>query len=173
MARSWTAAPRSPKSAGCATTHSCCTRKRTPALRLLRDLGRVDRVDADALGAQRGGAGGVERSEEHARASADLATAMNPRFLSALTLTVVPGTPIARAEEKGHFTMPDTPTTLRELRTFVAHASPSDAIFRTNHASNRLPIAGRLPRDRDDIVKAIDGALDGEVPLRPEWLRGL
>ena len=119
------------------------------------------------------GAGGVERSEEHARASADLATAMNPRFLSALTLTVVPGTPIARAEEKGHFTMPDTPTTLRELRTFVAHASPSDAIFRTNHASNRLPIAGRLPRDRDDIVKAIDGALDGEVPLRPEWLRGL
>jgi radical SAM superfamily enzyme YgiQ (UPF0313 family) len=45
------------------------------------------------------GAGGVERSQEHARASAELATAMNPRFLSALTLTVVPGTPIARAED--------------------------------------------------------------------------
>lgn len=119
------------------------------------------------------GAGGVERSEEHARASAELATAMNPRFLSALTLTVVPGTPIARAEEKGLFTMPDIPTTLRELRTFVLHANPSDSIFRTNHASNRLPIAGRLPRDRDDIVAAIDGALSGEVPLRPEWLRGL
>jgi hypothetical protein len=69
--------------------------------------------------------------------------------------------------------MPDVPTTLRELRTFVAHANPSDAIFRTNHASNRLAIAGRLPRDRDDIVAAIDGALKGEVPLRPEWLRGL
>jgi radical SAM superfamily enzyme YgiQ (UPF0313 family) len=119
------------------------------------------------------GAGGVERSEQHARASAELATAMNPRFLSALTLTVIPGTPIARAEEKGLFTMPDVPTTLRELRTFVAHANPSDAIFRTNHASNRLAIAGRLPRDRDDIVAAIDGALKGEVPLRPEWLRGL
>lgn len=119
------------------------------------------------------GAGGVERSEAHARASAELATAMDPRFLSALTLTVVPGTPIARAEEKGLFTMPDIPTTLRELRTFVAHTNPSDAIFRTNHASNRLPIAGRLPRDRDDIVAAIDGALSGDVPLRPEWLRGL
>jgi radical SAM superfamily enzyme YgiQ (UPF0313 family) len=119
------------------------------------------------------GAGGVERSQEHARASAELATAMNPRFLSALTLTVVPGTPIARAEDKGLFVMPDIPTTLQELRTFVAHANPSDAIFRTNHASNRLPIAGRLPRDRDRIVTAIDGALNGEVPLRPEWLRGL
>ena len=119
------------------------------------------------------GAGGIERSEEHARASAELATAMDPRFLSALTLTVVPGTPIARAEEKGLFTLPDIPTTLRELRTFVTHAAPSDAIFRTNHASNRLPIAGRLPRDRADITAAIDAALDGTIPLRPEWMRGL
>lgn len=119
------------------------------------------------------GAGGEERSEAHARASAELATAMDPRFLSALTLTVVPGTPIARAEAKGLFTMPDVATTLRELRTFVAHAAPTDAIFRTNHASNRLVLGGRLPRDRDTILQAIDGALDGSVRLRPEWLRGL
>ncbi|MFN3242469.1 MAG: radical SAM protein [Planctomycetota bacterium] len=119
------------------------------------------------------GAGGVERSEQHARGSAELATAMDPRFLSALTLTVVPDTPIARAEQKGLFEMPDIPTTLRELRTLVAEAAPTDAIFRTNHASNRLPISGRLPRDRDAIVQAIDAALDGQVPLRPEWMRGL
>jgi radical SAM superfamily enzyme YgiQ (UPF0313 family) len=119
------------------------------------------------------GAGGIDRSEAHARASAELATAMDPRFLSALTLTVVPGTPIARAEAKGLFRLPDIPTTLRELRTFVAHTAPTDAIFRTNHASNRLPIAGRLPRDREAILRAIDGALDGSVPLRPEWQRGL
>jgi len=119
------------------------------------------------------GAGGTERSEQHARASAELCTAMDPRFASALTLTVVPGTPIARAEEKGLYVAPDIPTTLRELRTFVEHAAPTDAIFRTNHASNRLPIAGRLPRDRDAILAAIDGALSGEIPLRPEWQRGL
>jgi radical SAM superfamily enzyme YgiQ (UPF0313 family) len=119
------------------------------------------------------GAGGVERSAQHAEGSAELATAMDPRFLSALTLTVVPGTPIARAEAKGLFTMPDVATTLRELKTLVARAEPTDAIFRTNHASNRLPIGGRLPRDRDDIVTAIQGALDGVIPLRPEWMRGL
>lgn len=119
------------------------------------------------------GAGGVERSQQHAQASAELATAMDPRFLSALTLTVVPGTPIARAEQKGLYRLPDTETTLRELRTFVAQAAPSDAIFRSNHASNRLPIGGRLPRDRDAVLAAIDAALRGEVPLRPDWLRGL
>lgn len=119
------------------------------------------------------GAGGAERSQEHARASAALATAMDPRFLSALTLTVIPGTPMARAEQKGLFTLPDVPATLRELRTFVAEANPTDAVFRTNHASNRLPVEGRLPRDRDEIVAVIDAALNGEMPLRPEWMRGL
>jgi radical SAM superfamily enzyme YgiQ (UPF0313 family) len=119
------------------------------------------------------GAGGVARSQEHARGSAELATSLDPRFLSALTLTVLPGPPIARAEEKGLFTMPDVPATLRELHTFVEHAAPTDAIFRTNHASNHLAIGGRLPRDRETILRAIDGALDGTVPLRPEWRRGL
>ncbi len=119
------------------------------------------------------GAGGVERSEPHARASAELATAMDPRFLSALTLTVIDGTPMARAEAKGLFALPDAGGALRELRTFVAHAAPSDAIFRTNHASNRLALGGRLPRDRQAILAVIDDALEGRVPLRPEWQRGL
>lgn len=119
------------------------------------------------------GAGGAERSAEHASASARLATAMDPRFLSLLTLTVIPGTPIARLEESGRFVLPDLPGLLREARTFIAEASPRDAIFRTNHASNYLPLSGRLPRDRERLVALLDEALAGRVPLRPEWARGL
>lgn len=119
------------------------------------------------------GAGGVERSEEHALGSARLATAMDPRFLSLLTLTVIPGTPQALLEERGRFVLPGVEGLLRELRTFVAEAAPTDAVFRTNHASNYLPLGGRLPRDRDRILGVVDAALSGEVPLRPEWTRGL
>ncbi|MHC4822200.1 MAG: radical SAM protein [Planctomycetota bacterium] len=119
------------------------------------------------------GAGGIERSREHAEGSARLATAMDPRFVSCLTLTVVPGTPIAKLEERGDFTLPDIDGLLMELRTFVAGASPTDAIFRTNHASNYLPLAGRLPRDRDRILGVLDDALSGNVLLRQEWMRGL
>jgi len=39
--------------------------------------------------------------------------------------------------------------------------------------SNYLPLAGRLPRDRDRILGVVDAALKGEIPLRPEWSRGL
>ena len=119
------------------------------------------------------GAGGVDRTEEHALGTARLVTEMDPEYLAALTLTVIPGTPLHRMMEKERFELPDIPGLLRELRTIVADARPTNALFRTNHASSYLPLAGRLPQDRDRIVSAIDSALDGQVPLRPEVLRGL
>jgi radical SAM superfamily enzyme YgiQ (UPF0313 family) len=119
------------------------------------------------------GAGGVERSHEHATESARLATAMDPRFVSLLTLTVIAGTPIASQAERGQFELPPVAKLLAELRLFIANAAPTDAIFRTNHASNYLSLAGRLPRDRERILKTLDQALSGNVPLNPEWLRGL
>ena len=119
------------------------------------------------------GAGGIERSEEHARASAELATAMDPEYLAALTLTVIPGTPIARLEDTDRFEMPGVAALLTELRHFVEGANPTNALFRTNHASNYLPIGGRLPADRDLILEAIDQALEGRRPLRRPEHRGL
>lgn len=119
------------------------------------------------------GAGGVERSAEHARGSARLATRMDPRFASLLILTVVPGTPIHRLQQSGRFELPDIEGLLRELRIFVDEAQPNDAIFRTNHASNYLPLEGRLPHDRERILEVLDAALSGKIPLRPEWARGL
>lgn len=119
------------------------------------------------------GAGGRDRSEEHARASGRLATTMNPRFLSTLTLTVVPGTPLDRQQAQGRFELPGPLDLLRELRSFLEEARPTAAIFRANHASNYLPLAGRLPRDRDRLLATLDAALAGRLPLRPEWTRGL
>ena len=115
----------------------------------------------------------MDRSDEHARATADLVTAMDPEYFAALTVTVVPGTPLATLRAKGRFEVPPIDGLLRELRTMVEHARPRDAVFRTNHASNYLPLAGRLPRDRERIVHVIDAALAGKIPMRGEASRGL
>lgn len=114
-----------------------------------------------------------ERSEEHARATARLVTEMDPEYFAALTVTVVPGTPLAKLRAKGRFEVPPIEGLLEELRLMVAEARPTDALFRTNHASNYLPLGGRLPRDRERICAVIDAALRGEIPLRPERTRGL
>lgn len=119
------------------------------------------------------GAGGVDRSAIHATESARLVTAMDPEFLAALTLTIVPGTPMARQAAKGGFELPSPTAMLGELRTLVDECRPTGALFRTNHASNYLPTGGRLPEDRERIVKVIDAALAGALPLRAERSRGL
>ncbi|MFO0556237.1 MAG: radical SAM protein [Polyangiaceae bacterium] len=116
---------------------------------------------------------GGDRATEHAEATAELVTQMDPAFFSALTVTVVPGTPLATLARSGRFAVPAVPALLRELRAMVDLARPTDAVFRTNHASNYLPLAGRLPADRARIVALIDAALDGRIPLRPERARGL
>lgn len=119
------------------------------------------------------GAGGIQRSEAHALATAELVTAMDPDFFAALTLTVVPGTPQAVLAQSGRFELPDICGLLRELHVIVDKVRPTDALFRTNHASNYLPLGGRLPRDRGRILAVIDDALQGRVPLREEHYRGL
>jgi len=119
------------------------------------------------------GAGGTARTTEHAEGTARLITAMDPAFVSLLTLTVVPGTPIATQAARGGFELPSVTRMLEELRAIVAAAAPTDAVFRTNHASNYLPLGGRLPRDRDRILAVVDRALAGGIPLKPEWARGL
>ncbi|MGW8267299.1 MAG: radical SAM protein [Longimicrobiales bacterium] len=119
------------------------------------------------------GAGGTDRSEDHARGSARLISEMDPKYLSALTLTVIPGTPLHRMMTRGRFRVPAVRGLLGELRILVDEARPRGAIFRTNHASNYLPIEGRLPRDREKILATVDAALRGEIPLRPEYRRGL
>jgi radical SAM superfamily enzyme YgiQ (UPF0313 family) len=116
---------------------------------------------------------GGDRAEDHARATADLVTAMDPEYFAALTVTVVPGTPLATLRAKGRFEVPAVPDLLRELRVMIDHARPRDAVFRTNHASNYLPLAGRLPRDRGRILGVIDAALEGRIALRAERARGL
>ncbi len=119
------------------------------------------------------GAGGVDRSIEHAHASARLATEMDPRFLSALTLMLVPSTPIHKLAMTDRFELPSIGGLLNELRILVAETNTTDAIFRSNHASNYLPMGGRLPRDREAILATIDAALAGEAPIRAERSRGL
>lgn len=119
------------------------------------------------------GAGGIERSREHASASAELITAMDPRFLSLLTLTILPGTPIAKLQARGRFVLPSIETMLQEIKTIVLAAAPKNAVFRSNHASNYLPLSGLLPRDRERIAAVVDQALSGKISLRSESMRAL
>ncbi len=121
------------------------------------------------------GLGGTDLWKEHALATGKAISAMRPRFFSLLTLMVVPETVLHNQLEQRKFILPEPMQMLRELKVILQNTDvQSGCIFRTNHASNYLPLAGRLPNDKDRLLKIIDQALaKGKSCLRPEYLRGL
>lgn len=119
------------------------------------------------------GMGGRVRSKEHARATAAALSAMDARYISCLCVTPVPGTPLYDDALAGRFELPTPVETLDELETIVRETVVSGSTFRSNHASNHLPLAGRLPADRARLLGEIEAARRGEIPLVPEEWRGL
>ena len=59
--------------------------------------------------------------------------------------------------------MMEPPELMRETRLFLEHIDSDGSIFRSNHASNYLPLGGTLNRDREALIHTIDEALDGKV----------
>ncbi len=119
------------------------------------------------------GIGGRERSLIHARKTGELLTAMDPDYVGALTLMLIPGTPLHDDYIHGRFELPSQEELLLELREMVYHTNLSKGLFFSNHASNYLPLKIRYPHGKEEALKMIDKALQGEIPLRPEWMRAL
>jgi len=119
------------------------------------------------------GIAGRERWREHADATARVASAMSPRFLSFLTATPVPGTPFFEETAAGRVTLPTPAETLEELEAVLAGLACDGTVFRSNHASNWLPLAGRLPQDKARLLAEVGAARRGELGLRSSWQRGL
>jgi len=119
------------------------------------------------------GIAGRERSLEHARATGELLSAMDPNYVGALTVMLIPGTPLHEDFTSGKFELPDERGFLLELREMIAHTNLSRGLFFSNHASNYLPVKARLPKGKQQALDQIDGALRGDIGLRPEWMRAL
>ena len=119
------------------------------------------------------GLGGLERWKEHAIKTAEVLGIINPEYIGALTLMVVPGTPLYRQVKKGEFKLLNSKEILHEMRLLVENLNLSNSVFRSNHASNYLQIGGTLPQDKEEILKAIDSAIESKIPLRPEFSRAL
>jgi len=121
------------------------------------------------------GIGGIEAGARHARETARILTDMDPDYVGALSIMLVPGTPLHKEYIEGQFRIPDPFELINELRIMIAESSFSHCVFRSNHASNYLPVKATLPRDKKEILAAIDHVLSArdQRTLRPEFLRAL
>ena len=102
----------------------------------------------------------------HAVDTANAVSRMKPDYIAFLTLRVYSGTPLHDWIERGEFRMMNPTELMTETRLFLEHIDSEGSVFRSNHASNYLPLGGTLNRDRAALIHTIDEALDGKVRLR-------
>ncbi|MFZ1640703.1 MAG: radical SAM protein [Candidatus Contendobacter sp.] len=120
------------------------------------------------------GLGGQAYWREHIDATAELVNQVELDYLSTLQLMIDPS-----IHEEFHrkfrepFQEQDDRALLAEQVRLVERLNPpAPLVFRSNHASNALALAGTLPQDREALLTQLELALTGGLRLRPEWLRG-
>ena len=121
------------------------------------------------------GLGGIEGSQKHALETARVLSEIDPEYAGALTLTFVPGTPLYERWQRGEFHPLSPFQSLEELKLIIENSNFTDCFFSSMHASNYLSVRGRLPRDKEKMLREINKVLAARDPslLRPEFLRGL
>jgi len=121
------------------------------------------------------GLGGVEGSQTHAQETGKVLSEMDPDYVGALSLMIVPGTPIEREIETGKLILPTPFGLIQELETMIENSHMTRCFFASNHASNYLPLRIQLPEEKEDALRRIREVLKRKDPalLRPEYLRAL
>jgi radical SAM superfamily enzyme YgiQ (UPF0313 family) len=119
--------------------------------------------------------GGRELSGEHARDTGKLVSAISPHYLGCLTLMPYPGSEMQRDSAQGTFQTLSTTEVLEEFRIMLENIGTLErtCVFRANHASNYLSLAGDLPADRDRLLQEIAATQSQPASLRPEGFRAL
>lgn len=129
-----------------------------------------------------GGANNPEVSKIHALESADLVNKICPNddriwYIAFLTLMIPPSTEIFNKRVQGEFKEMESKEILQELKNFIKHIDfpnkNANCVFRSNHASNYLPIKGTLEKDKEGILQTINYGLNHLEILKPEIYRGL
>lgn len=112
------------------------------------------------------GLAGTGDWQNHAVDTAKALNAMVPDFIALLTLRIYTGTEMAQWVKDGELTMPSPVELIRETKLFLEHIDCPGAVFRSNHASNYLVLAGTLNQDRARLIQECEDALHGDAPLR-------
>lgn len=118
------------------------------------------------------GLGGKELTKEHAISSARLLSGIPVDYIAYLTLYLEPGCPMYTDYIEGRFVPLSAEDALREIKLFLEEIDCDGAEFRANHASNYVPLAGHLNRDKEKLLESIDRALKHDA-LRSESMRAL
>ncbi len=120
------------------------------------------------------GIGGLERSREHALASARVLSSFSPDFIRLRTFVPIPGTPLYEDFQSGAFQLLNPHQALTEIKLLIENLDCQNTIVLSDHVSNYWDVNGLLLRDRGKMLMALEQGLAMEESyFRPPHLSRL
>ena len=117
------------------------------------------------------GLGGRKGIREHAIKSAELINQMNPEYASFLTLRLYEGTQMNEEVKRGEMELITPDEIVEEMELFLTHIDSPGTIFRTNHASNYVVLAGTFNEDIPKMLAQLEDAKKRQRYRLEEWRR--
>lgn len=117
------------------------------------------------------GLAGRERSQIHAQKTGEAISAIEPHFVGATSLLLMPGTALHEKYVNKEFSLLNPLEVLEEVRAMICHTNASKVLFSTAHASNYLNFSAWLPEQKQAALDYIDKAMNGDVKIKPEFMR--
>lgn len=108
------------------------------------------------------GLGSRKKVKEHALSCAKLISEMNPEFASFLTLRLYEGTPMYDDVVEGRFERITADEIMDEMKIFLENVDSPGTVFRTNHASNYVVLAGDLNEDIPEMLETLERAKESQ-----------
>ena len=118
------------------------------------------------------GLGGPDGMEKHALESAKLINEMNPEYAAILSLQLREDSPMAREVLRGERQLLTADQTVEETEIFLRAIDSPGTVFRSNHASNFVALAGVFNQDIPLMLQQLEEA-KAKQRYRPEWMREL
>jgi radical SAM superfamily enzyme YgiQ (UPF0313 family) len=104
------------------------------------------------------GIGGEQCWKQHAQGTAEVLNRIDPHFIRVRTVVPQPGCSLYEGIKIGTFRKAEHETILQEQRSLIERLEVTST-YLSDHLSNYIPVDGRLPEDKQTMLRVIDEAL--------------
>ena len=104
------------------------------------------------------GLGGKKRTKQHIKETVDVLNQINPDFIRIRTFLPKINTPILEQIKSGDFQILSPYEALQETYYLIKRLKVNSRIY-SDHYTNYIQVNGKIPEDKDDMIKTIKNAL--------------
>lgn len=137
---------------------------------IVEQMSKLDEAGMPWVSSFIGGLGGKDYGLSHARETARVLNQLKPALIYPGQLTIFPDTPLSKDIREGTFQEATEIERLQEMQEFI-RCLDIDTVFVAEHVSVAVPVRGRLPQQKDEMIAILQNQIENAEEKRLRYYR--